>query len=1266
MRYDFSRLSPGQFEEMAVSLYAKILGFETKIYGAGPDGQREFTFDRPFTDAQGNEYTGMTFGQVKYRDPSTKGNEFDWLKNQFEGEMSRFAEKDASYRPQNYFFITNLVLTPVKDTGIKDKLDKLAESYKWMIPNIFFAGYDELCKLIDNNESVRNAYTGLIMPGDVLAELLNTIRKDFSEEINVYLRSAFSEDIYTRIEQAGSIPENMKTLIADVGIDLGVKELQGTEGKALEMFIGAGNGRCGARQGGRFILIGGPGKGKSTITQFLAQIYRASYLEYAGAADEETTEFLAKIRERFDFKVENCRIPFVIEIKKYAHWIARRAKDESRSLLAYITEAFNRICDSGLTPKEVGELFKKMPWLLVFDGLDEVPESSNRNAVLAEIGKFMDTRLKMTGSDCMIIATSREQGYGGEFEVKEFRRLELQDLTPEDCIKYLEYFFKAAEQRQDNRERYLAAIQKALGDSEKAALLTTPLQATIMAIIVKSGGSLPNNRYDLFRQYCDVVIKRESQKEILPVLNEDTSYEWIYELHQRIALHLMEASDSPENPAAELTLEQLKNEIRTYLKEYLDPYVETNPKNPEDVCLRAVTERVCFLTEGQEGVFSFAIRSMQEFFAGIALVDGKGNDDEIKEALLKIARRSYWRNTLLFAVGHLVRHTKNRKAGAIMKDICEEINGIDNFPEENFTADNYCRFGSHLAVALLAENLFIRRDQDGLVRIAAELFDNDNYYAVYSRLAGAAAVRLVERIETEHGREASQHLKIVKYVLPMQVNPRNDFGEVLEGYFERASENKFEMAVECMTWAEYLKERNGALLDKCFKYYTEEIERGTAPEGPFTYWGYLKYVCSRKRAAVSEKVRAYIERELYYWVRSFVEDFDFDEQDPLFGREFVGLVRKIFTNRSIGDDITAEYRNLTCGLWFGLPRISAEDIEVSKDSSVPVFMLLMQLLREKSREAFDAFEDVFKTEAAPIKRLYGHQFRGSGIVEGDFQKYRALEAAKEAVSAHGFEMRAAAILDGAGQFYLEVSENEKPDREGILDDLEVIIRDEEVSEESLMTGIYFLLAIFDSSDGRCIELAHHFLDAVQKKGVSYNRTLILLWNLYEAGDKDYVRTYRFGSYSSNKYWFPRLHYGDKKTTYRAVRILEETVYEGLPVEFLALVSDWLDMSFGESISVDQAVLNRLEKRCEDGAEERKLIKRLQYLSGGIFMEEMLTCFDADNEDDQWSMYRLVKDYLKRKRPEERKQDLMALVRWCKNSEDLFWYNDFIRELEAAF
>ena len=1265
MRYDFTRLSPEQFEEMAVSLYAKVLGFETKIYGAGPDGQREFTFDRPFTDAQGNEYTGMTFGQVKYRSVATKGDEFKWLKDRFEEEMGRFAEKEEAYRPRNYFFITNLVLTPVKDTGIKDKIDKLAASYRELVPNIFIVGYDELCKLLDNNESVRAAYSGLILPGDVLAELLDTVRKDFSEEINVYLRSAFSEDIYTRIEQAGSIPENMKTLIADVGVDLSVRDGQRTEGKALDTFIRCGNTRIAPREG-RYIVIGGPGKGKSTITQFLAQIYRASYLTYAGAGDEETEAFLAKIRERFEFEVKNCRIPFVVEIKRYADWIARRTADESTSLLAYIAGAFNRVTDSALSPKEIGALFRKMPWLLVFDGLDEVPESSNRKAVLTEIGRFMSTRLP--GCDCMVIATSREQGYGGEFEMKEFRRLELADLSPEDCLKYLGYFFDATEERRDSRERYLTIIKKALEDNEKAALLATPLQATIMAIIVKSGGSLPNNRYDLFREYCDVVIKREAQKEILPVLNEDTSYGWIYELHQRIALHLMEASDSPENPAAELTINQLKNEIRTYLEEYLDRYVESNPENAELVCLRAVTERVCFLTENRDGVFSFSIRSMQEFFAGIGLVDGRDND-EIRETLLGIARRSYWRNTLLFAVGHLVRHTNNRKIGAIMKDICEEINGIDNFPEENFTEDNYCLFGSRLAVALLAENLFNGREQDGLVRVAAELYDNDMYQDVYVRLAGSAAKRLVERIGTDHGDEKEKYLAIVNHILPMLSNARNDFGDVISGYFERAGEDKFAIAIACMSHAEYLKEHKQELLDKCFAYYKEEIEHGTAPEEPFENWGYMKYICSLGRSAVSEKVRAYTERNLYQGVNMIRADVYGDALEPLFSREFLNLVMRVLNFGWRRSGTGFKYKNMLCGIISALPAISEEDIAVSRESSVPIFPLLVRLLKDRSREAFEELKEALAGEPKSVRCRINFEFPGYGIAEGNYEIFRAMTGAEEILHEHVFIMEAAASLDKGNHLYLDLREGATPDSEGIFDDLEKIIQTEEVSEEVLMTGIWLLIVTFDGSDGRCRTLAHRYLDAMQRKGVFYRRILFLLWLLYEAGDRDYVSTYRLGRYETGSYNRPGLisGIGFDKGPEDAVRLLEMIAYGNLPKEFLSLLRIRYLLIFWQGFPVDRTTLKRLEEKCTDNQEWMKTVKVIGYLSDNSSMGELLAVFEADNEDDQRRIFGIISsNYFGKKPPEEKRKELMTLLRWLKDSREKILFNECIEILDRTF
>ncbi|RKJ06178.1 hypothetical protein D7X87_05200 [bacterium D16-54] len=48
---------------------------------------------------------------------------YKWLVNAIDGELKRFREKEKEYRPDHYLFYTNLVLTPAKDTGIKDRIE---------------------------------------------------------------------------------------------------------------------------------------------------------------------------------------------------------------------------------------------------------------------------------------------------------------------------------------------------------------------------------------------------------------------------------------------------------------------------------------------------------------------------------------------------------------------------------------------------------------------------------------------------------------------------------------------------------------------------------------------------------------------------------------------------------------------------------------------------------------------------------------------------------------------------------------------------------------------------------------------------------------------------------------------------------------------------------------------------------------------------------------------------------------------------------------
>lgn len=122
MRYDFNKMSSDAFELMIRSLNQGIFGIACEQYGQGPDGQREFVYNGTIQDKAGNVFEGKTIGQVKYKYITTKEDDYQWLKKEIDKELKGFEGKDAEYHPDNYLFYTNIVLTPTKDTGIKDKL----------------------------------------------------------------------------------------------------------------------------------------------------------------------------------------------------------------------------------------------------------------------------------------------------------------------------------------------------------------------------------------------------------------------------------------------------------------------------------------------------------------------------------------------------------------------------------------------------------------------------------------------------------------------------------------------------------------------------------------------------------------------------------------------------------------------------------------------------------------------------------------------------------------------------------------------------------------------------------------------------------------------------------------------------------------------------------------------------------------------------------------------------------------------------------------
>ena len=185
MEYNFTNIGNEQFENLVQALMQKILGYDSIVFGKGPDGGRELTFEGKsnFPNAH-KQWDGYWIVQAKYksREEAAK-NSFNWVREHFQKEIKGLQKKKRKL-PDNYIFVTNAILTPVEGAGDRDKIQKLISDLHSLIPNILIIGYDELCKLIDNNLDVRSAYTHLITSGDILYKVLGLIEKN---ENNVVL-----------------------------------------------------------------------------------------------------------------------------------------------------------------------------------------------------------------------------------------------------------------------------------------------------------------------------------------------------------------------------------------------------------------------------------------------------------------------------------------------------------------------------------------------------------------------------------------------------------------------------------------------------------------------------------------------------------------------------------------------------------------------------------------------------------------------------------------------------------------------------------------------------------------------------------------------------------------------------------------------------------------------------------------------------------------------------------------------------------------------
>lgn len=766
--YDLSRLSSRSFEQLIQALSAKVLGYRLLIFGDGPDGGREATFEGTVSyPSTQDAWNGYGVVQAKFRQRS--GNATDdgkWAVAQLRSEIDRYLQPDSSLRLPDYFvFATNVVLTPASVRGSKDRCIELLEDLKNRLPLKGYAiwDYDQIRVFLDSNKDIRHAYTPWITPGDVLARVVDQFespRTDFLYTLHNFLQKQLLSDEFVNLEQAGhDVSEGIP--LARVFVDLhtvdvrrsglsqgfsgedrylGYDEESDSKGFIKSMLSVASerldpesldaatlgrspNDGVGRHSRGRFVLIGGPGQGKTTVAQFICQIFRASIIDKMPQhqLSSEVRAALAIIgRHCKEDDIEICvvpRFPFRIVLNEFAAALSSGDLSNVNSVLSFLAHMIQKRTDRSVSVDDLYELLGHYPSIIVFDGLDEVPSSSNRTQVLDAIRDFW-IDANNANADIVSIATSRPQGYNEDFAPDLYQHLRLVPLSEKLGKHFAQRLVDVRYGSDtDRKEKVLSRLHRSFESESTSRLMRSPLQVTIMTALVDRLGQPPQARWKLFDAYYDVIYQREVEREI-PASGILREYEPdINAIHSRVGLLLQIDSEQTGRTDTMFSQERFNTLVSKRLEE--EGHEGEDLVDLRDQIVGAALERLVFLVGLESGQVGFEIRSLQEFMAAESLMEAP--DDDVRRRLEEIGPLANWRNVFLFAAGKCFAERQH------LRDAVYRICGALNENAHDPICARYFA-GSGLALDLLDDGLCRRQPKfvEVLARIAIRSLDSAN------------------------------------------------------------------------------------------------------------------------------------------------------------------------------------------------------------------------------------------------------------------------------------------------------------------------------------------------------------------------------------------------------------------------------------------------------------------------------------------------------------------------------------------------------------
>lgn len=723
--YPLEELSPRAFEQLTVALALKVLGQGVEAFGSGPDGGREATYTGPVnwsatTGFGTDSWSGYVVIQAKQQEhPGTPAQNAAWLRERIADELDAWMS-DSSRRgqmPQYVIFVTNTRLSSVPGSGgidqintfLKQRIARSVTGADGRPDSLAARGLkaakvwhrDQLNGLLTEFDSIRNAFKGLLTVGDLLSRLgaLGGLLapEEFQPVLSAHAIRTVGTERWVNFREAGG---TSRQSVEDVIIDLKTSDIEQSNTTLLSEVIQQADSvlKPSIDPAGRHLVITGqPGSGKSTITLFLTQMYRLTFL-----ADETIAATAAAVRDgtaealrRLDVSApRNHRWPIRVNLAEYADDLGPSG---DKSLLRWLSERVTARAELDIKPYTLKRWIQYWPCLVILDGLDEVTAPEVRPRVLDEVRTFVE-EADQDDADLLVIITTRPTGYDERILPDRFRQLNLQYLDADTAIGYGRHVTtRRLADDPDRRDQVITRFERHASNTAMLRLMKTPLQVLIMTLILERFGFLPADRYQLFWRYFETIYERESAKttNLAPLLAEQRRA--ITDLHESVGLALQIHAETSTDARAIMSKSELRNLAVQRLLE-VGHAPGSAADRIVDRIIQATTERLVLLVPAEGDGVSFEIRSLQELMAARAL--SNGTDDQIRDRLTAAAPSPHWRNTVVFVAGRLFAEGPDHLRDLVVEAV-ERVDHSEGWPGW------LCAVGPELAAYLLDDGLAV-------------------------------------------------------------------------------------------------------------------------------------------------------------------------------------------------------------------------------------------------------------------------------------------------------------------------------------------------------------------------------------------------------------------------------------------------------------------------------------------------------------------------------------------------------------------------------